>query len=326
MSEMVEPTIVAVAGARFEPLDIEEQVLAPAGAVLRRTPGRTENELVEGCRGARAVLASAQPRFTPAVLSRLDGVRAVVRYGVGVDSIDLAAAFGRGILVCNVPHYSTEEVALHAVTLALALVRRLDQAVQDTRAGHWDLGRLRPMHSATAYIAGVVGLGRIGCRAARYLTALGFRVQGFDPFISAAMLAGEPIAVRDSLEALLADADLVTLHLPATRDTHGLIGRERLRAMKPGALLVNTARGELVDEEALAEALDEGRLGGAALDVLAEEPPRRAQRLLSHPRVIVTPHAAWYTVEAERRLRLLAAEEVKRILEGHAPLNAVNAC
>lgn len=321
---MGEPVIVAVAGARFEPLDIEEQVLAPVGAVLRRTRGASEEELAAGCRGARAVLAGAQPRFTRAVLERMHGVEAIVRYGVGVDSIDLEAAAENGVLVCNVPDFGTEEVAVHAVALALALVRRLHEAAADTRAGGWDLGRLRPMHSLEHLVAGVVGLGRIGRATARRLAALGFRVHGYDPFIAPDALAGEPIVVCASLDQLLAESDLVTLHLPATAGSRGLLDRERLRAMKRGVYIVNTARGELIDEAALAAALDEGQVAGAALDVLAQEPPPPDHLLLAHPRVIVTPHAAWFTVEAERRLRRLASEEVLRLLQGQPPRNPVN--
>ncbi len=149
-------------------------------------------------------------KFTRAVLARLAGVRVIVRYGVGVDSIDLAAACEHGIMVCNVPDFGTDEVALHTVTLALALTRRIHQASADTRAGLWDLGRLRPMHSPAACVAGVIGLGRIGRATARYLDGLGFQVHGHDPFLSASALSGEPIVVRASLDELFAEADLLT--------------------------------------------------------------------------------------------------------------------
>lgn len=317
--------IVAVAGARFERLDIETEVVEAAGARIRRTPGTTADDLVAGCAGAVAVLAAAHPRFTRAVLARLDGVRAIVRYGVGVDSIDLAAASEHGILVCNVPDFGTDEVALHTVALALALMRRIHQASADTRAGVWDLGRLRPMRSPSACVAGVVGLGRIGRATARYLHGLGFEVHGYDPFLPASALGGEPIVVRPDRDQLFAEADLLTLHLPATEHTRGLIGRESLARMKAGVFIVNTARGELIDESALADALATGQVAGAGLDVLSAEPPPPDHPLLRHPRVIVTPHSAWSTVEAEMRLRRLAAEEVVRVLIGERPRHVVNA-
>jgi len=318
-------TIVAVAGARFEDLDIEAHVLATTGAVLRRTPATSRDELVAGCSGAAAVLTAAHPRFTRDVLAGLPHLRAIVRYGIGVDNIDLAAASDHGIMVCNVPDFGTEEVALHAVALALALMRRIPQASADTRAGLWDLGRLRPMHSPAACIAGVVGLGRIGRTTARYLSGLGFRVWGFDPFLTASSLKDEGLVVCSSLDELFADADLVTLHLPATRETRGLIGRRSLLAMKQGVLIVNTSRGELIDEVALLEALVSGRVGGVGLDVLGAEPPAKDDPLLSHPRAMVTPHSAWCTVEAEARLRRMAAAEVARVLGGERPVNLVNA-
>jgi len=322
---MVASPIVAVAGARFEHLDIETTVIEAAGARIRRTPGTSGDELVAGCAGAAAVLAAAHPRFTRAVLGRLTGVRAIVRYGVGVDSIDLAAASDLGIMVCNVPDFGTEEVALHTVALALALTRRIHQASADTRSGVWDLGRLRPMHSPAACVAGVVGLGRIGRATARYLAGLGFRVHGYDPFLPASALENEPIVVRSSPEQLFAEADLLTLHLPATEQTRGLIGRETIAAMKPGVFIVNTSRGELIDEAALADALATGKVAGAGLDVLSTEPPPANHPLLAHPRVIVTPHSAWSTMEAEIRLRRLAAEEVVRVLAGERPRHVVNA-
>jgi D-3-phosphoglycerate dehydrogenase len=317
--------IVAVAGARFERLDIEAEVLDKAGAVLRRTPATSGDELVAGCAGAAVVLAAAHAKFTRAVLARLPGVRAIVRYGVGVDSIDLTAASDHGIMICNVPDFGTEEVAFHTVALALALMRRIPQASADTRAGFWELGRLRPMHSPTACVAAVIGLGRIGRATARYLAGLGFRVRGFDPFLPSSALTGEPLVVCASLDDLFAEADLITLHLPATAQTRGLIGRDTLSVMKPGVFIVNTSRGELIDEAALANALDSGHVAGAGLDVLLNEPPAKDHPLLTHPRVIVTPHAAWSTVESEARLRRMAATEVARVLAGERPLNLVNA-
>lgn len=315
---------VAVTGARFEPLDIEERVLAAAGAQIARLPGRTEAELVEGCQGAVAVLTSAQPKFTRNVLAQLRGVRCIVRYGVGVDNLDVAAASEFGIAVCNVPDFGSEEVALHTTALMLALIRRIHEASADTRAGIWDLGRLRPMHSPPSTVVGVVGLGRIGRAVARNLSAVGFRVHGFDPFLPAGSGVPGVMAVRASLGELLAEANALSLHLPVTAQSRGLLNRETLRLMKPGAMIVNTARGELIDEAALLEALDDGRIGGAALDVLATEPPGPGHPLAAHPKVIVTPHAAWYTVQAEERLRQMAAEEVARVLRGEAPLNRVN--
>jgi D-3-phosphoglycerate dehydrogenase len=322
---VTEPPIVAVAGARFEDLDIEAHVLAETGAVLRRTPATSRDELLGGCAGAAVVLAAAHPRFTRDVIACLPRLRAIVRYGIGVDNIDVAAARDHRITVCNVPDFGTEEVALHAVALTLALMRRLHQASADTRSGLWDLGRLRPMHSPAACVAGVVGLGRIGRATARFLSGLGFGVWGFDPFLTASALKDERLVICSSLDELFANADVITLHLPATAETRGLIGRNAFLAMKQGVLIINTSRGELIDEVALLEALVSERVGGVGLDVLRFEPPKKEDPLLSHPRAIVTPHSAWCTVEAEERLRRMAAEEVARVLRGERPSNPVNA-
>ena len=315
---------VTVVGARFAALDIEEQALAPAGVVITRSAGLTADELARDCAGASVLLAAAHPKFTREVLARLAGVRAIVRYGVGVDNIDLVAASQFRVLVCNVPDFGIEEVAIHTVALALALTRRVVKASSDTRAGLWDLGRLRPMHSPAAMVVGVVGLGRIGRAAARHLGSLGFRTHGYDPFGKIGELGSETIVMRDSLVELLGEVDLLTLHVPVNAQTRGLLNQESLKRLKPGAFIVNTSRGELIDESALRDALDSGHVGGAALDVLSTEPPPIDHPLIRHPAVIVTPHAAWSTVESETRVRQMAAEEAGRLLDGRTPLNAVN--
>lgn len=317
---------VLVVGARFDPLDIEMEVLSPLGATLVRTPGQSEEELAAACsQGAPAILAAAHPRFTRRVLAAARGLKWIVRYGIGVDQIDVATARELGITVCNVPDASTTEVALHATALVLALVRRLGEAALATRAGAWNLAALKPMHSLESMRVGVVGLGKIGRTTARNLAALGFAVCGFDPYIPAESFAGEPFTVCDSFAALARECDVLTLHLPATEQTRGMIDDDVLGQMKPGAYLVNVSRGELIDEAALEHALATGHLGGAALDVLCQEPPSPDHPLRHNPRVILTPHAAWYTVQAEARLRQLAAEEVARALRGEPPLHPVNA-
>ncbi|MEJ2287903.1 MAG: C-terminal binding protein [Deinococcales bacterium] len=316
------PPRVVACGARFAPLDIEERVLAPLGVEVVRASGDGEAELVESCRGAAAVLAGSAPRFTRRVLEEMQGLKALVRYGIGVDRIDVGAAAELGIPVCNVLDYCTDEVALHAVTLILALTRKIEAAAAHVRGGGWGVAELTPIAAPEATTVAVLGLGRIGRRAAGFLSGLGFHVTGYDPFVTADPTGGA-VELRTSLEAALADAQVVSLHLPLSDATRHLLGERELALLPQGAYVVNVSRGGLIDEAALLRALDAGHLAGAGLDVVEGEPPSEDEPLRRHPAVVVTPHMAWYSVQAQRRMRQLAAEEVARCLRGERPLHPV---
>ncbi len=315
---------VVVCGARFDPLDIEEEVLAPLGVEVVRASGDDGDALVESCRGAAAVLAGSAPRFTRAVLAQMRGVEALVRFGIGVDRIDVEAAEAVGIRVCNVLDYCTDEVALHAVTLILTLTRKIATATGHVRAGGWGVAEVRPIVAPEATTVAVLGLGRIGRRAAEFLHGLGFRLTGYDPFVTSDPTGGA-LELRPTVEAALTDAQVVTLHLPLTDATRHLLGERELALLPEGAFVVNVSRGGLVDEPALLRALDEGRLAGAGLDVAEREPLPADDPLRRHPAVVLTPHMAWYSEQAQARMRRLAAEEVARCLRGEAPLNPVPA-
>lgn len=316
------PVKVAVVGTRYASLDIEEQVLAPLGVTLVSGWGGDEAELVRLCRGCAVAMAGNPPRFTRSVLVELPELRGIVRSGIGVDSIDLEAAAELGKVVCNVPDYCVDEVSTHAVSLILALNRRLLACDRIVREGGWNFDALRPLQSPSDQTAGIVGLGQIGRRVARKLGAFGFRLLGYDPYVPPAHIAELGVAPVD-LDTLLAESDYVTLHSPLTPQTRHMIGAPQLARMKRTACLVNTARGALVDEEALAAALEAGTIGGAAVDVLEQEPPARDNPLLRRPNVLLTPHVAWYTERAERELRRKSVEEAIRILEGRPPLHPV---
>ena len=300
----------------------EEEVLGAAGLDVALAHCTTAAEVAEQARDADAIIVQYAPVDATA-LAALERCRVVARYGVGVDTIDLDAATARGIWVANVPDYGTEEVADHALALLLALLRgvgRLDRAVH---AGRWDFSEVRPLRRLSTLTVGVVGCGRIGSAFARRVRALGLPVIAHES-------AGVPDALRElgvreaSLEALLAAADAVSLHLPLTEATRALIGPATLEGMKPGAYLVNTARGGLVDSAAVLAALDSGRLAGAALDVLEREPPAADDPALAHERLLLTPHAAWYSEESMATLKSEAAREVVRVLEGGRPRSPVN--
>ncbi|MFP3914851.1 MAG: NAD(P)-dependent oxidoreductase, partial [Actinomycetota bacterium] len=255
-----------------------------------------------------------------------DGQRVggIVRLGVGVDSVDLEAARSLGMWVSYVPDYGTESVALHAVTLALAALRRVPLADTRTKAGEWGFTELRPLHLPGALTAGIVGLGRIGRRVASMLAGVGFdRFLVADPELGpddvAAFLPGGRLC---SLEELLAEADVVSLHAPPPASGH-LLGRSELSSMKEGSILVNTARGALVDTPALVEALRRGRPAVAALDVFSPEPPRVEDLEPVSDLLILTPHMSWYTEETELELRRQGAAEAARLLAGEPPRHPV---
>lgn len=298
---------VLVTDAEYKSLDLEAQVLATGGHELVLASCRTPEDVIEAADGMDAALVQYAP-ITAAVFEARPQLRLLSRYGVGVDSVDTEAAREHGVWVCNVPDYGTTEVALHAVAMLLAVLRNLAGHDREVRAGRWDYhlgGELRRSDSLTL---GVVGLGRIGRMTAQRAAPWFGAVVGYDPHL--------PDSVwpegfeRVDLPDLFARSSAVTLHLPLTDATRGLVGFDLLERMPTGSYVVNTSRGGLVDLDALYEALQSGRLAGAALDVLPQEPPPMDHPLLRHPRALITPHVAWYSEEAEVELRRKAAQNI----------------
>jgi D-3-phosphoglycerate dehydrogenase len=311
---------VLVTDAEYSSLDIEADVLTAAGHELVRASCRTPEEVIEAGAGVDAFLVQYAP-ITADVFKALPQLRLVSRYGVGVDAVDTDAAARHGVWVCNVPDYGTVEVALHAVAMLLALLRNVAGHDREVRAGHWDYhlgGQLRRPSSLTL---GVVGLGRIGRMTAERAAPWFGAVVGYDPYLPDA--AWPHGMERLGLEEVFARSSAITLHLPLTEDTHGLVGTERLARMPNESYLVNTARGGLVDLDAVLEALQSGRLAGAALDVLPQEPPPKGHPLLTHPRALITPHVAWYSAEAEVELRRKAAQNIVDLAWTGRPTYAV---
>ena len=300
----------------------ELSVLEAAGIEVRLAQCRSSADVAEAARDADAVITQYAPLDAPA-LAALHRCRVVVRYGVGVDNVDVPAASRHGVWVANVPDYGTEEVADHALALLLALLRGLPRLDRAVRAGEWDVNAVRPLHRLSTLTVGVLGCGRIGEAFARKVLGVGLRVIGHDP-------AGVRAELREAgveevgLHELLSRSDAVSLHLPLSDATHHLVDAAALRRMRPTAYLINTSRGGIVDHAALLEALEAGRLAGAALDVLEVEPPAAGDALAAHPRVVVTPHAAWYSEESYETLKTEAAREAVRVLRGERPRSPVN--
>jgi D-3-phosphoglycerate dehydrogenase len=313
------PPTVAILGTRYPDFRTESSILGPQATIVS-APGATPDEIVDAAGGAEVILAGSLPQFTREVLGRLSGCRAIVRSGIGVDSVDLEAAREAGIWVINIPDYGTEAVAQHTLALALAAVRRVAEADRMVKDGQWGFDPLRPIHLPDMMTAGVVGFGRIGRRVTDLMRAVGFgRVLVHDPY---ADIDGDGIE-PSSLEDLLSGADLVSLHAPGRADGHHLISSRELDLMKENSALVNTARGNLIDPPALARALAGGAPRIAALDVFSPEPPDLSVFAGVEHQLILTPHMAWYTEESQAELRRKSAEEAKRILEGTTPLNAI---
>ncbi|WP_439577436.1 C-terminal binding protein [Elioraea sp.] len=314
------PRRVVVLDDGYAHYDAEREVLAPLGVELVLRPCRGDAEAV---RTAMADADAALVRESPVDAQAIAATRAkvIVRYGVGHENIDGAAAAARGIPVCNVPAFGTDEVSDHAVALLLAAARRIVEADRRVRAGGWGVPMDRKVYRLRGGTLGLIGYGRIGAATHRKAIALGFaRVLVHDPFLKSVPEGVEPA----SLDRIAHESDAISLHAPSTNATHHIVGRAFLAQVKPTAILVNTARGALVDEAALAAALAEGRLLAAGLDVFSPEPLRADSPLRTLENVVLSDHAAWYSEEAIADLQRQAAEEVARVLSGEKPLNQVN--
>jgi D-3-phosphoglycerate dehydrogenase len=282
-----------------------------------------EDGMIAALRDADAVIIAASP-MTRAVMSACEGLKVVVRTGVGYDVIDVPAATELGVVAVNVPDIWVREVANHAMALLLALNRKIITLDRQVHAGAWGGGVPGPftgsIHGETV---GIVGLGNIGSAFARRIAAFETTVIACDPYVDDARFKALGVE-RVSLDELAARADYVSVHTLLNAETHHLIGEEFFRRMKPTAVLINTSRGPVVDEQALRRALEEKRLAGAALDVWEKEPVDRDNPLLKMENVIATPHAAYFSSAAVAQIPGRCGEEVVRVLGGQRPLNVVN--
>jgi D-3-phosphoglycerate dehydrogenase len=301
---------------------IEQAELDQVGATVVRAnlAHQTVEQLVAD---ADAILCDATP-ITADVLDRAPRVQIVAEYGIGYDNIDVGAASQRGIWVTNVPGFCVEEVADHAMALVLAAGRRLFFFDRSVRAGSWDpVGIGRGADRLSNQTLGLIGFGQIGRRVAKRALGFGLRVLAYSPRTTPE-LAREFGAERAEPDELIAQSDYVSLHVPATPSTRGLINGRAIALMKPGAWLINTSRGSIVDESALLAALAAGHIAGAALDVRAREPTPSDDPFWQLPNVILTPHAAFYSAQSLRELRQRAARSVAAVLAGEVPSNPIN--
>ena len=303
--------------------------IAPEGLDLLRTGaevdvkrGLNETELIDIIKDYEALVVRSETKVTPAVIRAGGQLKVIARAGIGVDNIDLEAATVAGIPVVNAPIGNTVAAAEHTMALMLSLARNVPQAYASMKNGEWKRSAYMGVE-VRGKVLGVVGLGRVGTEVAIRAKAFGMKLVAYDPFVSpdyASRLGAQVV----SLDELLVSSDFITLHTPLTPNTNKLIGSRELGLMKPDARLINVARGELVDEAALLEALQADKLGGVALDVFVEEPPDD-MTLAQHSRVISTPHLGASTEEAQREVAIEAAGQVLAILDGQSASNMVNA-
>jgi D-3-phosphoglycerate dehydrogenase/C-terminal binding protein len=316
------------------PADVEEAVFGDRAEI--RLLGATDAaDIRDELRDADAVLLWHEVSLGAADIEAMERCRVIVRYGVGFDSVDLAAAAKKGIPVCHVPDYGTEEVADHAMALLLALARGIVVRHEEVVSGTWDVGVSNPpLRRLRGTTLGILGLGRIGTATALRAKAFGMEVVFYDPYVPDGRDKSLGVRRVESLKELAAASDALSIHVPLTDETRRMVGEEFFRDAKDGVVVVNTARGEVVVADAFAKALADGKAAAGGFDVLPVEPPDstitfltalRHREEFTRGRLVFTPHSAFYTEESLRELREKTAREALRVLCGKPPRNCVNA-
>lgn len=308
-------------------IDEETKVFNEAGISFALHQCKTEQDLIDNCKGAIAAVNQYAP-FTEKVFAALPDLKMVVRYGVGVDNVDLKAATKYGVQVCNVPDYGTFEVADHALALMMELCRRVGDANNYVKNGVWDYAKVAPLRRISSLTVGIIGLGRIGIAFAKRVHALGCQVIGYDVYTKHIEENAELSFIKlASEDEVIANCDILSLHCSLTSDNAKFMNKGNFAKMKKGAMLINVSRGGLVNEDDLACALREGMLGAAAIDVTCKEPLEADSPLRKAPNIVITPHMAWYSVDAASDLKIKSAQEAVRAVKGEplrCPVNKLN--
>lgn len=319
---MTVPLKIAVTNGNEASIRLEKEILKPWNIQYVTGSCRTVNDTIELCRDADIILATSAP-VNAEVIAQLLHCKMILRFGIGVDTIDLEAAAARHIPVVNVPDYGVKVVADHTMALMLASVRKITQVAAHVKEGGWSFPGLAPIMELEGKVVGLVGFGNIARAVARRAQAFDMHVIAYDPYVQDDQFMELGVENVD-WDSLLQRSDIVSVHLPLTEQTRHWIHRDSLRIMKPGSYLINTSRGGVVDTEALAEALEQGWIAGAGLDVLEQEPVTKDNPLLAHPQCIITSHCAAYSVESIQRLHEYAGLEIARLLRGERPKHIVN--
>ncbi|ANU14556.1 C-terminal binding protein [Planococcus halocryophilus] len=300
----------------FENLKYEEEVFAKSGLDIEfiKAQCKTEEEVIKAAEYADAILNQYAP-LSRRVIESLRNTKIISRYGVGVNTIDVEAAKEKGIIITNVPDYGMEEVSNHALALLLSWARKVTLLNNEVKKGNWDFKVSVPIHRFDKQTVGVLGFGRIPRKFIEKVKPLGFKLAAYDPFVSAEDMKAAGVQKME-LDKIIREADYLSVHVPLIKDTFHLLNGERFSQMKKTAVIINTARGPIIDEKALVEALEKGVIAGAALDVTEDEPIEKDSPLLNMSNVIITPHSAWYSEEAMVELRQKAANNIVQVLSG----------
>jgi len=314
--------VVVVTDYVFPNLEPTERIMSELGAELRVAKSRETADVLDVSRDADGII-SCYSDMNADVIAQLERCKVIARTGTGYNNIDVDAATKAGMYVTNVRAYCDDEVSDHAMALLLALARKIPYLNGEVNAGRWDESAAKPLHRIRGKVLGLAGFGNIPRQVAAKAQAFGISVIAHDPFVDADTYAS--FGVRGvSLDEMFEQADYFSVHAPLNDETHNMFDATAFARMKPGAFLVNTARGPLVDVEALADALDAGQVAGAGLDVLPDEPPASDLRLLGRDNVILTPHVGFYSEDSVVDLQELTAKQVALVLSGQEPQFAVN--
>jgi len=300
-------------------IEEEKEEFGQVGAKLVLAQAQEENHLIQACREADGLL-NQYALLTRRVLENLPKCKVISRYGVGVDSVDLKAATDLGIIVANVPDYCIDEVADQTVSMILALIRKMAFFDQKVKSGQWDFRLGIPINRTRGKTLGLIGCGKIGMEVAKRISSFGIKVIAFDPYIGK---TPEVIELKD-IDSVLKESDIISIHCPLNDSTRHIIGEPEFEKMERKPLLINTSRGAIVDEKALINALKQGHISGAGLDVLEKEPPDSQNPLLKMENVVLSPHLGFYSEESISELKQRTAKNVSEVLMGRWPSSVVN--
>jgi len=300
-------------------VEIERTILCETDQGLILANCNTEDEVIEAANDADGIINQYAP-ITKRVIESLKRCKVIARYGVGVDNIDVEAATEHKIIVANVPDYCVDEVSTHAIALMLACARGITLLDRKIRDKKWDFTLAKPLFRTQGKTLGLFGLGRIGSKVAQKALGFGLKVIAYDPYVSKVNIGVKLV----EFSQLLSDSDFISIHAPLTDETRNSFGENELKIMKKTAYLINTARGRIIDEKALYQALKEKWIAGAALDVMEKEPPNWKSPLLKLDNLIMTPHISFYSEESYVELKTKVAESVRSVLKGELPRAMVN--
>jgi len=312
---------IVVVDHGFPSLDLEESLVTSNGFELDAYELDTEEAVIEKAADARALLVHHAP-ITEQVIEACENLEAIGRYGTGVDNVDLDAATDHGVQVVNVSEYAGQEVSTHAFALLLSVTRRIPAFGREIAAGNWHWGNGIPMQRLEGNTVGFVGFGAIARRFRKKLSGFDFDFIAYDPYLSEKEMAEHGVR-KVVFDELVSQAEIVSIHVPLTDETDGMFDDDVFERLPENAILVNTARGEIVDLDALSRAIDAGEIYGAGLDVLPEEPPDK-ETIREHERIVYTPHTGWYSEGSMSDLRESVTNDLLRVLQNEPPVNSVN--